>query len=80
MARPFRIEFEGAVYHITSRGNAGEEIFLDDEDRSGFLATLGETVNRHGWVCHGYCLMSNHYHLLLETRDTVPQSRAECNS
>ena len=67
MARPLRIEFEGAVYHITSRGNAREEIFPNDEDRSAFLATFGETVNRHGWICHGYCLMPNHYHLLLET-------------
>ena len=67
MARPLRIEFEGALYHITSRGNAREKIFLDDEDRSVFLATLGETVARFGWICHAYCLMSNHYHLLLET-------------
>jgi len=67
MARPLRIEFEGALYHITSRGNAREKIFLDDEDRSDFLATLGETVKRFGWICRAYCLMSNHYHLLLET-------------
>jgi len=67
MARPLRIEFEGAVCHITSRGNAREKIFLDDEDRSVFLATLGETVDRFGWLCHAYCLMSNHYHLLIET-------------
>ena len=67
MTRPLRIEFEGALYHITSRGNAREKIFLDDEDRSDFLATLGETVKRFGWICHAYCMMSNHYHLLLET-------------
>ena len=67
MARPLRIEYEDAVYHITSRGNARERIFLDDEDRNVFLATLGETVTRYGWICHAYCLMSNHYHLLLET-------------
>jgi putative transposase len=67
MARPLRVEYEGAVYHITSRGNARESIFLDDEDRSIYLAALGETVTRYGWVCHAYCLMSNHYHLLLET-------------
>jgi putative transposase len=70
MARPLRIEFEGALYHITSRGNAREKIFLDDEDRSVFLATLGETVDRFGWICHAYCLMSNHYHLLIETPTT----------
>jgi putative transposase len=67
MARPLRVEYEGAVYHITSRGNARESIFLDDEDRIIFLAALGETVTRYGWICHAYCLMSNHYHLLLET-------------
>jgi putative transposase len=67
MARPLRIEFEGALYHITSRGNAGAEIFLCNKDRGDFLATLEETVKRFGWICHAYCLMSNHYHLLLET-------------
>jgi len=67
MARPLRIQFEGAVYHITSRGNAGQDIFLDDQDRCGFLEILGEAVARHGWICHGYCLMSNHFHLLIET-------------
>jgi putative transposase len=67
MARPLRIEFDGALYHITSRGNAHEKIFLDDEDRSVFLSALGETVARFGWLCHAYCLMSNHYHLLIET-------------
>lgn len=67
MARPLRIQFEGAVYHLTSRGNAGQDIFLDDEDRTEFLEILAETVARYGWVCHGYCLMSNHFHLLVET-------------
>ncbi len=67
MARPLRIQFEDAVYHITSRGNAGQGIFLDDQDRRVLLATLGEVVERCGWICHAYCLMSNHYHLLIET-------------
>jgi len=67
MARPLRVEFEGALYHITSRGNARDEIFLDNEDRGRFLETLGETVKRFGWICHAYCLMTNHYHLLVET-------------
>ena len=69
MARPLRIEFEGAVYHITARGNGRQEIFLDDKDRAGFLAVLRDVVDRFGWVCHAYCLMSNHYHLLIETPD-----------
>lgn len=67
MARPLRIEYEGALYHITSRGNARADIFLDDLDRKGFLATFGETVSRYSWICHAYCQMSNHYHLLVET-------------
>ncbi len=67
MARPLRIEYEGAVYHVTSRGNAGTEIFLDDADRVRFLEVLGTVVERFGWICHAYCLMTNHYHLLIET-------------
>ena len=67
MSRPLRIEFEGAVYHITSRGNARQAIFLDDEDREQFLSVLASVVERFRWVCHAYCLMDNHYHLLIET-------------
>jgi len=67
MARPLRIEYEGAVYHVTSRGNARQRIFLDDADREQFLAVLAATVERFGWICHAYCLMTNHYHLLVET-------------
>ncbi len=67
MARPLRLEYEGAVYHVTSRGNAGETIFLVDPDRELFLEVLADTVERFGWICHTYCLMTNHYHLLLET-------------
>jgi len=67
MARPLRIQFEGAVYHITSRGNAGNPIFLSDDDRALFLKILREAVERFGWICHAYCLMPNHFHLLVET-------------
>jgi len=67
MARPLRIEYEGAVYHVTSRGNAGQDIFAVDADREMFLESLGDSVRRFGWICHAYCLMTNHYHLLLET-------------
>jgi len=69
MARPLRLEFEGALYHITSRGNARESIFLDNGDRARFLEILGDVVDRFGWICHAYCLMTNHYHLLIETPD-----------
>jgi REP element-mobilizing transposase RayT len=64
-----RIEYEGAVYHITSRGNACQDIFLDDEDRIGFLKILEDVVARYNWLCHAYCLMFNHHHLLVETPD-----------
>ena len=69
MARPLRIEYVGAVYHITSRGNAQQDIFDDDEDRDGFFTYLLQSCERYGWLCHAYCLMSNHYHLLIETRE-----------
>jgi REP element-mobilizing transposase RayT len=67
MARPLRLEFEGAVYHLTSRGNARKDIFNDDADREAFLEILGKVVNRFNWLCHAYCLMNNHYHLVIET-------------
>lgn len=69
MSRPLRLEFPGAIYHVTARGNARETIFLDDDDKLSFLAVLAETVSRFGWLCHAYCLMDNHYHLLIETPD-----------
>ena len=67
MARPLRIEFEGALYHVTSRGDERRDIFLDDADREAFLQILGDVVRRFAWRCHAYCLMGNHYHLLIET-------------
>ena len=67
MARPLRLEFDGAVYHITSRGDDRESIFFDDDDRGRFLEILTNVVDRHGWLCHAFCLMTNHYHLLIET-------------
>lgn len=67
MARPLRLEFAGAVYHLTSRGNARQKVFFTDDDRRLFLDTLAQVVSRYGWICHAYCLMANHYHLLVET-------------
>jgi putative transposase len=67
MARPLRIEFAGALYHVTSRGNTREAIYRTDEDRQQFLNLLETTVKRYDWYCHAYCLMDNHYHLLIET-------------
>jgi len=67
MTRPLRIEYEGAEYHVTSRGNARADIFLSDDDRIMFLNVLGHVVDRFGWTCHAYCLMANHYHLMIQT-------------
>ena len=67
MTRPLRIEFKGAVYHITSRGNAKQAIFLDEKDFVDFLNLLCSVVKRYHFILHAYCLMNNHYHLLIET-------------
>ncbi|MCL5260587.1 MAG: transposase [Gammaproteobacteria bacterium] len=67
MSRPLRIEFPGAIYHITSRGNASGLIFIEDNDRKLFLDIMADVIKRYNWICHSYCLMSNHYHLLIET-------------
>lgn len=69
MARPLRIEFAGALYHVTSRGDGREDIYLDDTDKESFLEILKDVCERFNWVVHAYCLMSNHYHLLIETPD-----------
>ncbi len=67
MARQLRIEYPGALYHVTSRGNARNDIVNNDDDRKNFLTSLGSVVKRFNWLCHAYCLMDNHYHLLIET-------------
>ena len=67
MARPLRIEFAGALYHLTARGDRREAIYEDDADRQSFLNVLAEVVERYHWVCHAFCLMTNHYHLVVET-------------
>ncbi len=67
MARPLRLEFPGGLYHVTARGNGRLAIFVDDSDRERFLAVLSSVVARYHVLCHAYCLMGNHYHLLLET-------------
>ena len=69
MARPQRLEFPGAIYHVTSRGNEQQDIFADAEDREFFLSILSKVVHRYNWICHAYCLMDNHYHLIIETLD-----------
>lgn len=69
MARPLRIEYDGALYHVTSRGNERKPIFKDDTDRELFLDILSHVTDRFNWLCHAYCLMDNHYHLVIETPD-----------
>lgn len=69
MARPLRLEFAGALYHITSRGNRQEDIYENDADREAFILILDTVCEVYNWVCHAYCLMDNHYHLLIETPD-----------
>jgi len=70
MSRPLRIEFPGAVYHVTARGDRREPIYEDDGDRTQFLSILGEALDRFNAQCLvAYCLMGNHYHLVLITRE-----------
>ncbi len=65
--RKLRIQYEGAIYHVMNRGDRREDIFHDDSDRQLFLRTLGEACARTGWQIHAYCLMRNHFHLIIET-------------
>jgi putative transposase len=67
MARQLRIQYEGAIYHLMSRGDRREAIFHDDLDRKSFLQALGAVCEKTGWQVHAYCLMSNHFHLVIET-------------
>ncbi len=69
MSRPVRIEFPDALYHVTSRGDRREDIFEDDQDRQMFLSILEQVVQQFNWLCHAWCLMDNHYHLLVQTPD-----------
>lgn len=69
MARPLRLEFAGALYHVTTRGDGREDVYLSDGDRRLFLDLLANVSERFRWTVHAYCLMSNHYHLLVETPD-----------
>ncbi|MGZ4983477.1 MAG: transposase, partial [Chthoniobacterales bacterium] len=67
MPRPLRVEYPGAHYHLVSRGGRRKDIFLDAVDRERFLELLGRTAAKHGWEVHAYCLMSNHWHAVVET-------------
>ena len=67
MPRPLRIEYAGAIYHVMNRGDRREAIFRDDRDRERFLETLEEACAKTGWEVHAWCLMNNHFHLIVET-------------
>jgi REP element-mobilizing transposase RayT len=67
MARKLRVQYPAAVYHVMSRGNRRERIFVDDQDRRKFLQTLSEACQKTGWQVHAYCLMNNHFHAVEET-------------
>lgn len=66
MSRPVRIEFPGAVYHVTSKGRDGQVVFKDQDDRGVFLNVIENVVDRFGWLMHSYVLMNDHYHLVVE--------------
>ncbi len=76
MPRKLRLEYPGAIYHVMSRGDQREDIFLCDVDRYDFLKTLAETCRKTDWQVHAFCLMRNHYHLVVET----PQCKSSCGN
>jgi len=69
MSRPLRVQYPGAIYHVISRGNGGNNIFEDKRDYLTFLEELGEVIKDYNWISYTYCLMPNHYHLLIKTLD-----------
>ena len=71
MPRKLRIEYPGAMYHVMSRGNRRQDIFLGDVDRHDFLKTLAEACQKTGFEVHAYCLMCNHFHLVVETPNGI---------
>jgi putative transposase len=80
VTRPLRICVPGGVYHVIARGNERAPIYRDDADRFRFLRTLARVVDRFGWLCHAYCLMGNHYHLVVETpRPNLPTGMQQLN-
>lgn len=67
MARPLRIELPGGLYHVTSRGDRREDIYHGNDDRLVWLDLFGQVCKRFNWICHGWCQMTNHYHVIVET-------------
>jgi len=75
MSRPLRIELAGGLYHVTSRGDRREDIYFSDEDRSAWLEIVGSVCERLNWACHGWCQMTNHYHMVLAC---IIHERSKC--
>jgi REP element-mobilizing transposase RayT len=69
MTRPLRLEFPGALYHVTARGDRKNAIYCDDIDRMAWLRILARVCERHNFLVHSFCQMNNHYHILIETRE-----------
>lgn len=69
MSHPIRIEFPDVFYHVTSRGDRREDIFEGDQDRQAFLLILERVITQFNWTCYAWCLMDNHYHLLIQVPD-----------
>src|SRR5471030_2953532 len=69
MTRPLRLEFAGALYHVTSRGDRGAAIYLDNADRRAWLDTMDLVATRFNFIVHAFCQMTNHYHVLIETAE-----------
>jgi len=80
MARALRIEFPGAIYHITSRGNEKKAIFRDSNDRKTFLEILTLVTERFEWECHAYVLMGNHYLLIETLKSNLSRGMKQLNS
>jgi putative transposase len=80
VSRPLRILIPGGLYHIITRGNARAKVFLDETDFAAFLELSGSSVRRFGWICHAYCVLDNHYHLVIETpRPNLPVGMRQLN-
>ena len=79
MSRPLRLDHAGAIWHVTSRGNEKQAIFLDDRDRRQFLEGLARVVEACRWQVHAYVLMGNHYHLLFETPEPLSRGMQRLN-
>ena len=67
MSRQLRVQFPGAIYHVTSRGNRRQDIVCDDQDRNSFFARIGDTVYKYNWEMFAAVLMTNHFHLFFRT-------------